>query len=61
MHFAAKKCVGESFEIPMEYFENNFVGSMNLFKIMEKYKTCTNFIFSSSCSVYGDKNGATED
>ncbi len=37
MHFAALKAVGESFQKPLEYFENNLVGSMNLFKMMEKY------------------------
>jgi len=38
MHFAAKKAIGESFEKPMEYYENNVVGSINLIKMMEKHK-----------------------
>ena len=37
MHFAAKKAIGESMKDPLMYFENNFVGSLNLFKMMEKY------------------------
>lgn len=54
MHFAAYKAVGESFQHPLMYYENNLVGSINLFKMMEKYTECKNFIFSSSCSIYGD-------
>ena len=57
MHFAAKKAVNESIFKPLEYYENNLVGSMNLFKMMEKYEKCTNFIFSSTAAVYGDKDG----
>jgi UDP-glucose 4-epimerase len=60
MHFAAKKAIGESFAKPMDYYENNVVGSMNLFNMMEKYKDCKNFIFSSTAGVYGDKDNCTE-
>lgn len=34
MHFAAKKAIGESYQLPLEYYENNVVGSINLFKVM---------------------------
>ena len=54
MHFAAKKAIGESFQKPMMYYENNVVGSMNLFKMMEQFKECKSFIFSSTAGVYGD-------
>jgi UDP-glucose 4-epimerase len=60
MHFAAKKAIGESFAKPILYYENNVVGSMNLFKLMEKYTHCKNFIFSSTAGVYGDKDNCTE-
>jgi UDP-glucose 4-epimerase len=60
MHFAAKKAIGESFSKPIDYYENNVVGSMNLFKMMEKHKECTNFIFSSTAGVYGDKDNCNE-
>lgn len=60
MHFAAKKAIGESFAKPMLYYENNVVGSMNLFKLMEKYPHCKSFIFSSTAGVYGDKDNCTE-
>lgn len=59
MHFAAKKAIGESMKEPLLYYENNLVGSMNLFKMMEKYD-CKNFIFSSTAGVYGDKDNCTE-
>lgn len=60
MHFAALKAVGESFTHPLLYYENNVVGSMNLFKMMEEYPACCNFIFSSTAAVYGDKDNCTE-
>lgn len=41
------------------YFENNLGGSLNLFKMMEKYD-CKNFIFSSTAGVYGDKDNCVE-
>jgi len=51
IHFAGLKAVGESCEMPHEYYENNIVGTMNLTKVMEKYK-CRDIIFSSSATVY---------
>lgn len=60
MHFAAKKAIGESFQQPMLYYENNVVGSMNLFRLMEQYTECSNFIFSSTAGVYGDKDDCRE-
>ena len=59
MHFAAKKAIGESYQQPMLYYENNVVGSINLFKAMEKNPECTNFIFSSTAGVYGDKDNCS--
>jgi len=60
IHFAAKKAVGESMQIPLEYFENNLVGSLNLLKCMEKFD-CKNFIFSSSATVYGNNGNCKEE
>ena len=60
IHFAAKKCVPESTQFPILYYENNFVGSLNLFKCMEKFPQCTRFIFSSTATVYGEKNDCEE-
>lgn len=51
IHFAGLKAVWDSCNKPFEYYENNIVGSMNLFQVMEQYK-CKNIIFSSSATVY---------
>ncbi len=53
IHFAALKSVGESVEMPLEYYENNILGLTNILKAAKKYGV-KNFIFSSSCSVYGN-------
>lgn len=37
IHFAGLKAVGESVANPMRYFDNNLVGSINLYKVMSKY------------------------
>ena len=55
IHFAGKKAVGESVEKPLFYYENNFVGTLNLIELCLKYKV-NNFIFSSSCTVYGNRD-----
>lgn len=52
IHFAASKAVGESVEKPLLYYQNNLVSLLNLLEIMQKFKV-KNFIFSSSCTVYG--------
>jgi UDP-glucose 4-epimerase len=53
IHFAAFKAVGESTEDPLKYYHNNILSLINILKICEE-KEIGNFIFSSSCSVYGD-------
>ncbi|XP_054159731.1 UDP-glucose 4-epimerase-like [Oppia nitens] len=53
VHFAALKSVGESVAKPLEYYENNVSGTINLLKSMRKSKV-TKLIFSSSATVYGD-------
>lgn len=52
-HFAALSQVGESVKFPYKYFQNNVVGSNNLFETMAKYG-CKKIIFSSTASVYGN-------
>ncbi|MDM1405735.1 UDP-glucose 4-epimerase GalE [Myroides marinus] len=52
IHFAASKAVGESVEKPLMYYENNIVPLINILKELDK-KEKSNFIFSSSCTVYG--------
>lgn len=51
-HFAGLKAVGESVQLPLEYYENNVYGSMVLFQVMQKYQV-HKLIFSSSATVYG--------
>lgn len=53
IHFAAFKAVGESEKLPMKYYNNNVVGMVNLLDCIIKNKL-NNFVFSSSCTVYGD-------
>ena len=62
IHFAASKAVGESVEKPLLYYENNIGTLVYLLKELSK-KDRSSFIFSSSCTVYGqaDKMPITED
>jgi len=67
IHFAGRKAVGESTQIPINYYETNIGSTLNILKAM---KSCSfkNLVFSSSATVYGDvpvdifpKDGLTED
>ncbi|MBC8883438.1 UDP-glucose 4-epimerase GalE [Flavobacterium piscinae] len=62
IHFAASKAVGESVENPLLYYENNINALVYILQELQK-KESTNFIFSSSCTVYGqaEKMPITED
>ena len=62
IHFAAFKSVGESVKKPLKYYMNNIFSLVNLLRYVEKNVNCA-FIFSSSCSVYGEaeKLPITED
>ena len=52
IHFAASKAVGESVEKPLLYYENNVGTLISVLQEMQKHQL-SNFIFSSSCTVYG--------
>jgi UDP-glucose 4-epimerase len=52
IHFAASKAVGESVEQPLMYYENNITTLTYVLQEMNAANVC-NFIFSSSCTVYG--------
>ena len=62
IHFAASKAVGESVENPLLYYENNINTLVYLLQEMANLSPA-NFIFSSSCTVYGqaEKMPITED
>lgn len=53
IHFAALKSVPESVEKPLWYFENNMNSLFNMLECCDEFNIL-NFIFSSSCSVYGN-------
>lgn len=52
IHFAALKAVGESVSKPLEYYQNNLTGTINLCQCMEKHGV-RHLVFSSSATVYG--------
>jgi len=62
IHFAGLKAVGESVAKPLEYYQNNISGTINLLIVMNYYQ-CRKMVFSSSATVYGVNNKApyTED
>lgn len=51
IHFAGLKAVGESVEKPVEYYDNNFVGTVRLVEAMRATR-CRTLVFSSSATVY---------
>jgi UDP-glucose 4-epimerase len=55
IHFAASKAVGESVNLPLLYYENNLNTLTYILQELQKKET-SNFIFSSSCTVYGQAN-----
>jgi len=52
IHFAAYKSVGESVKKPLLYYDNNLRSMIELLQTMSKFEV-NEFIFSSSCTVYG--------
>jgi UDP-glucose 4-epimerase len=61
IHFAAFKAVGESVQQPLKYYRNNFFSLLNVLNAYQGKPV--NFVFSSSCTVYGqpDHLPVTED
>jgi UDP-glucose 4-epimerase len=53
IHFAALKSVGESVDKPLLYYANNIDSLLNVLLAIQQYNI-PNFVFSSSCSVYGN-------
>jgi UDP-glucose 4-epimerase len=52
IHFAAFKAVGESVLNPLKYYQNNLLSMINIMSYLKTHNHCA-FIFSSSCTVYG--------
>jgi UDP-glucose 4-epimerase len=55
VHFAALKAVGESVEKPLEYYDNNINGLLQLLQVCDEF-SCKKFVFSSSATVYHTEN-----
>jgi len=53
IHFAGSKSVSESIEKPLNYYDNNVIGSIVLFNVMQEHNV-KKIIFSSSATIYGD-------
>ena len=52
IHFAGLKAVGESVSIPLRYYQNNLISTLNLIDAMQTHGV-RNLVFSSSATVYG--------
>ena len=50
IHFAGLKAVGEK---PLEYYDNNVIGTLRLLEVMKEFN-CKKIVFSSSATVYGN-------
>jgi UDP-glucose 4-epimerase len=53
IHFAGFKAVGESVQIPLDYYDNNINSSISLLRVMQTHEV-KKLVFSSSATVYGD-------
>ena len=53
IHFAGLKAVGESVRVPLAYYQNNLLSTINLVNAMARHGV-TDLVFSSSATVYGD-------
>ena len=53
IHFAGLKAVGESVQLPLRYYQNNLISTLNLCQVMQE-QGVKNIVFSSSATVYGD-------
>ncbi|MCL9796402.1 UDP-glucose 4-epimerase GalE [Frankia sp. AgKG'84/4] len=62
VHFAARKAVGESVEMPLEYYDANVNATLGLVGVMAEHDV-RRLVFSSSCAIYGavDRVPITED
>ena len=62
IHFAGLKSVSDSVNDPLNYWQVNLIGTINLLEAMDQYN-CKTIVFSSSAAVYGrsDKKLISED
>lgn len=57
IHFAGLKAVGVSVKEPLEYYDNNVVGTLRLLEVMKEFN-CKKIVFSSSATVYNEVNAS---
>ncbi|KEZ50322.1 UDP-glucose 4-epimerase GalE [Metabacillus indicus] len=57
IHLAGLKAVGESVTVPLKYYQNNLISTLNLCEVMNTYNVCS-LVFSSSATVYGANENA---
>lgn len=57
IHFAGLKAVGISVQQPIEYYDNNVVGTLRLLEVMKEFG-CKKIVFSSSATVYNEVNAS---
>ena len=55
IHFAGLKAVGESVQMPLEYYDNNMISTIRLCEAMREHNV-GNIVFSSSATVYSGDN-----
>lgn len=60
IHFAGLKAVGQSVENPLEYYDNNVIGTIRLLEVMREFD-CKKIVFSSSATVYGNPSSCPID
>lgn len=60
IHFAAYKAVGESVANPLMYYRNNLLSLISCLELSEEFNI-QHFVFSSSCTVYGDPDEISVD
>lgn len=53
MHFAADSLVGESVQIPLQYYDNNVGGAISLLQVMKEHNV-NKIVFSSTAATYGE-------
>ncbi len=60
IHLAAKCVVSESQKYPDRYYKTNIIGTKNVIMCSKKFKV-KHFVFSSSCSIYGNSDGVVKE
>lgn len=60
MHFCARSLVGESVRVPLDYYDNNVVGTLHLLRAMQRHGV-QRLVFSSTAAIFGEPVAARID